>query len=220
MSSNSSHPFEANRERLDGFRRGDRSALEQVYWFYVDRVERLVRRCLASVGGSLPGAATNVEDLVQDVFARAFGRAARESYDGLRDYGPYLFTVARNAVADALRLGRREVLADLDMIAEAATNEDGGGAGDSEDAQWADPAVMAVVRAYLAGLPSDLRRLHHQRYVLGLSQDGAAAALGTSRQRVRTLEKKLQRGLIRQLKKGRPQKTSTELASLPVLRRG
>jgi len=215
---NSTHPFEGNRDLLDRFRRGDRTALEQVYWCYVDRVERLVRGCLAAIGANASDAPPNVEDLVQDVFARAFGRGARQSYDGLRDYGPYLFTVARNAVADAVRLSRREVLADFDSFPDAAAIRDGSTEGENE--QWADPSVVAVVRSYVAALPAGLRDVHHQRYVLGLSQDGAAAALGISRQQLRTLEKKLRRGLARELSGGPSKKRSTDLASLPVLRRG
>jgi RNA polymerase sigma factor (sigma-70 family) len=218
MRTESSHLFEGNREFLEQFRRGDRHALEQVYWFYVDRVERLVRSCLASVDVREPGSAANVEDVVQDVFARAFGPAARESYDGLRDYGPYLFTVARHSVADALRLSRREVLADLDNFASPATP--GGENATGDDEQWADASVMALVRSYVAGLAPDLRDLHHQRYVLGLSQDRAAAALGISRQNVRTLEKKLRVGLIRELKRPRVTKRPTEVPAMPVLKRG
>jgi len=37
-----SDPFQGNREFLERFRRGDRIALDRVYWFYVDGVERLV----------------------------------------------------------------------------------------------------------------------------------------------------------------------------------
>jgi RNA polymerase sigma-70 factor, ECF subfamily len=55
-------------------------------------------------------AAANVEDLVQDSFMRAFSPPARAAYDGIRDYGPYLLTIVRNTVADALRVRQREVL--------------------------------------------------------------------------------------------------------------
>src|SRR5205807_2459423 len=73
--------FEGNRDLLERFRRGERSALEQVYWAYVTRVDRLVRRLLHLHGGTRLVAAANVEDLVQDSFTRAFSPSARQAYD-------------------------------------------------------------------------------------------------------------------------------------------
>ena len=69
--------FEGNRDLLERFRRGERSALEQVYWAYVTRVDRLVRRLLHLHGGTRLVAAANVEDLVQDSFTRAFSPSDR-----------------------------------------------------------------------------------------------------------------------------------------------
>jgi len=211
-----SQVFDGDRNLLDRFRAGDRSALEQVYWAYVDPIERLVRRCLSSASGrGSPGTMPGLEDLVQDVFTRAFSRAARQSYDGLRDYGPYLFTIARNAVADALRSGRREMLADVDLIDGLALPEAGG---PDAGPDWADPVTLACVRDYLARLPPDLEAVYQQRYVVGLSQDAAAVALGSSRQRFRTLEKKLRAGLSRALKVMRVGRRLPQISPSPALR--
>jgi RNA polymerase sigma-70 factor (ECF subfamily) len=60
--------------------------------------------------------------------------------------------------------------------------------------------VVAVVSAYLASLPEELRRVHHQRFVLATPQRQAAEALGISRQSLRTLEKKLMAGLRERLR--------------------
>lgn len=209
--------FEGNRDLLERFRRGERSALEQVYWAYVTRVDRLVRRLLHFHGGTRLVAAANVEDLVQDSFTRAFGPAARQAYDGLRDYGPYLLAIVRNIVADMLRLRQREVLAGTAEIEAWLALEDVAAAEDPSS--WIDPMTLARVREYLSRLPFDLQSVHHRRYVLDEAQDVAADALGLSRQRLRTLEKKLRLGLIRELKKTRMQNSSTEVASSPVLRR-
>src|SRR4029077_9136848 len=103
--------FEGDRNLLERFRRGERAALEQIYWAYVARVDRLVRRLLHAHGGTRLVAAANVEDLVQDSFTRGVHPSARQAYDGLRDYGPYLLTIVRNTVANMLRLRQREVLA-------------------------------------------------------------------------------------------------------------
>jgi len=208
---------EEDRELWEQFRRGERSALERIYWTYVARVARLVRRLLYFHGGTRLVAAANVEDLVQDSFTRAFSPAAREAYDGIRDYGPYLLTIARNTVADALRLRQREVLAGGEEIAGWLALENDASAEDP--ASWTDSVTLARVRDYLSRLPLDLQSVHHRRYVLDEAQDAAAEALGISRQRIRTLEKKLRLGLERELKRTRVQRASTGIASASVLRR-
>jgi RNA polymerase sigma-70 factor (ECF subfamily) len=209
--------LEGDTDLLESFRRGERSALERIYWAYVTRVDRLVRRLLHLHGGTRLVAATSAEDLVQDSFTRAFSPAARQAFDGIREYGPYLLTIVRNTVADALRLQRREVLAGGEEIEASLALEDAAAAADPSS--WVDPVTLSRVRDYLSRLPSDLRSVHHRRYVLDEAQDVAADALGLSRQRVRTLEKKLRLGLVRELKKTRAQKTSTGVPSSPVLRR-
>jgi RNA polymerase sigma factor (sigma-70 family) len=209
--------LEADRNLLERFRRGERSALEQVYWSYVARVDRLVRRLLHLHGGTKLIAGANVEDLVQDSFTRAFSPGARQAYDGIRDYGPYLLTIVRNTVADAVRLHHREVLAGTAEIETSLALDDAAAAEDPSS--WIDPVTLARVRDYLNRLPLELQSVHHRRYVLDEAQDVAAEALGLTRQRIRTLEKKLRLGLARELKKTRVRKTSTGVASPPVLRR-
>jgi RNA polymerase sigma-70 factor (ECF subfamily) len=218
MSSGSDHLFDGNRDLLDRYRRGDREALESVYWAYVDPVERLVTRCIRAHGPISPEYAMSVEDLVQDVFTRAFTESSRLAYDGIRDYGPYIFTITRNVVVDAFRRRGREVPTDLGTLNERAA---------SEATEWGqepplstDLNILARVRGYLARLPPDLAAVHRQRYGLGVSQDAAAQALGISRQRLRTLEKKLRDGVTRELRAERAQETSTNFVSSPVLRRG
>ena len=208
---------EGNRELWEQFRRGERSALERIYWEYVERVDRLVRRLLHLHGGTRLVAAANVEDLVQDSFTRAFSPAARGAYDGIRDYGPYLLTIARNTVADALRLQQREVLAGGAEIAAWMALEDVAPA--EEPASWIDSVTLARVRDYLSRLPIDLQSVHHRRYVLDEAQDVAAEALGMSRQRIRTLEKKLRLGLVRELKRTRAPNASPRIVSSSVLKR-
>ena len=195
--------LEWDREFLERFRRGERSALEQVYWGYLASVDRLVRRLLHLHGRARLAATASVEDLVQDSFTRAFGPIARQAYDGRRDYGAYLHTIVRNRVADALRLQRREVLADDAEIEVWLALEDVAAAEDPPG--WIDPVSVARVREYLSRLPRNLQSVHYRRYVLDEVQDVAADALGLTRQRIRTLEKKLHLGLVRELKRTRAQ---------------
>ena len=193
--------FRGKVELLTRFRRGDRDALEEVYLAYVDKVSKIVR-CgfrLRQGGATVPGLgwrADEVADIVQEVFARSFSRSARASYDGRRDYGPYLYAVARNVLTDrARRLGRELPMpwSELMRVREEdlAANE--------EESEWADAAAVAAVRDYLEGLDDSLKQLHEVRYVQGLSQRDAAERLGITRQTLRTLEGRLRDGLRHRL---------------------
>jgi RNA polymerase sigma-70 factor (ECF subfamily) len=181
---------------LARFRQGERAALEEVYWAYVDRIERVARHgyTLLQKGQRVGGvAAEQVADLVQEVFTRAFAEKARASYDGQRDYGPYLVTIARNLLADWARKAGRELLID-------AWSEEAEPPAPPSDAEpCADPATVALVENYLASLDEELRAVHRTRYDLGLSQDKAAEALGCTRQQLRTRENRLREGLRRAL---------------------
>jgi DNA-directed RNA polymerase specialized sigma24 family protein len=104
--------FRENPDLLPAFRAGRRDVLERLYWATVERVEHIVRHGFwaASSGKRVPGVtASEVGDVVQEVFVRAFGERARNSYDGLREYTPYLSKIARNALATRAweRLARR-----------------------------------------------------------------------------------------------------------------
>lgn len=188
---------------LRAFRRGDPDALEAIYLAHVREVEGWVRGALLRSGRLT---ASDLADIVQDVFLRAFSESARSSYDGLRPYPPFLMTVARNLFVDWARRSGRE-LPSSDVLDGALA---GGGAGAAEaacddgsvvgDGEPFAPAVVALADGYVKSLPDELRRVHHERFVLGTPQRQAAETLGISRQALRTLEKKLIVGLRRRLR--------------------
>jgi RNA polymerase sigma factor (sigma-70 family) len=196
-------PLRGRPSALDLFRQGDAATLEQVYWIHIDRVEQIIRQnLLASRVGQRRGfvSSRDVEDLVQDTFARAFSPRARRAYDGERDYWPYLATIARNVLTDTLRARKGDVLVDTsgrlhEHTAQAAND------GAHDDLPSPEPRAMAIVKSYLERLPAELAGVHYQRYVLGTSQELAAKALSLTRQRLRTLEGKLRSGLTKELKR-------------------
>lgn len=187
--------FRTNPGLLERFRAGSREAMETVYRAYVRRIEALLRAGFAvSLGRKVPGvAAIELEDLVQEVFAKAFSERARLAFDGKRDYGPFLSTLARNVVVDWARKRHRQVaLDDFPEITEKLAET-------SAEEPWAEPDALRVVEAYLRSLPENLAAVHRERYVLGHTQKEAAEALGLSRQQLRTCEDHLREGLDRAL---------------------
>jgi RNA polymerase sigma factor (sigma-70 family) len=151
-------------------------------------------RTLARASGYAAMAQPNaIADLLQEVFVRAFSPAARNAYDGIRDFKPYLLTIARNCFLDTLRATGREVPRrpeELALVLDADVSELEG---------WADPRVVAAVEGFLRGLPPVVQGVCEQRLVLGRSQAEVSAALGLSRAEIRTSEGHLRRGLRKAL---------------------
>ncbi len=193
--------FAGKPDLLLRFRQGDSSAFETVYWEYVDQVTRVVQAVMNSYavanGESVKPRATELGDLVQEVFVRAFSPASRSRYDGNRPYGPYLGQIARNSVADHWRSTKRQVVVDVAPLLDALSLEIDLRIPES----WADQETIAVVEHYLTSLEPDVRRVHEVLYVKGLSQRQAAEALGLGRQAVRGIDTKLRTGLRQELRR-------------------
>ncbi len=188
--------FTCNEDLLVRFRAGDHDALCTVYRHYVDGAETLLRRCLAAGGGSWGlSPSSDLSDILQDVFVKAFSAPARLAYDGRREYRPFLLTIARRTLIDHLRSVPRRIRSDRNAI-------DGLIAVDpyAEDpVPWADPQTILLAERYVAALSDPEREVYVERYVRCRSQGHSALALGLTRQRVRTIEGKLRSGLARAL---------------------
>src|SRR5262245_44827660 len=147
--------FRGKPDLLRRFRAGDRAALESVYRAYVDKVTGIVRFGfrLPSASGTVSGAsmsAGETSDLVHEIFVKAFAGPARASFDGLRDYGPYLYALTRNVLADWRRRLGRELPTDVHELRKAGDEawvpDDG-----DEVYPWADADTIALVRRYVDG---------------------------------------------------------------------
>jgi RNA polymerase sigma-70 factor (ECF subfamily) len=193
--------FRQRPDLLSRFRAGERTALAEVYDTYAERVGELVTRgCqIARANGHTEGglfvSAQDFLDVVHEVFVRAFSPAARNGYDGVRDYGPYLLMIARNTMVDWVRRRSHTTAVSSDWFADIASPDPR----PDEATPWSAPGTLAIVERYLAGLPPDLRELHRLRYDGALSQEAAAQQMGISRQNLRTLEERLRRGLAREI---------------------
>jgi RNA polymerase sigma-70 factor (ECF subfamily) len=187
---------------LDGFRRGDREAIERVYHAYVDQVAHLLRKGFTFMSGGQPvhfrgyANAWDLECAVQDTFSHAFSPAAREAYDGVSPFGPYLITIARNQVISRLRRDFREfrrrtaLAADLGPQGPETPEES---AIRSEREQLVEEFRATLTAAQLRFL--DLR-FREERPLLE-----TARMLGMTRMKARTFEQKIKQALLRFLKK-------------------
>lgn len=188
--------FAGNRDRLERFRQGDRAVLEQVYHHYVRPLSHILRQgfSVPADGRTLhvPGLTSpyEIEGACQEVFLRAFRPAGRLGYDGERNYGNYLFRIARNWRIDEFR--RRELptvdapLEDLPLLDNEPLAEE----------RLVDGELTALVERYLAGVPERDRSYFRFRFAEGLAQTEAAARLGLTRIQGRRIEARVKAGLI------------------------
>ena len=191
---------------LRGFRAGERAALAEVYRCHAEEVALYLRRGFSFRAGADVhrfvgyGGASDLHDVLQETFRRAFEPAARARYDGLRPYAPYLKTIARNLVLQGFRRQQTRFprFGDLDDLNVEEIDVDGPVPLDPE-LELQGRQVQQVVQAFLALLAPDERELLRLRFSEGLSQRDVAERLGLGRQLVRTREARLRERLLEYL---------------------
>jgi len=207
--------LEQNRPLLEGFRRGDPDALDRVYREYAEEVATVLIHGFAFRSGGRSArfhglsSRFDLEDVLQEVFLRAFGARARLAYDGLRPYGAYLAAIARSAVIDRLRSYARweaRVLWDEVAAHREPLPEDAGNATDLLEGTVAlgGNPVRDVENAELARLLIDFQdglspaesEVFRLRFREGKSLPDVERATGRSPSRVKTLERKLRERLL------------------------
>ena len=172
-----------DRAFLDAFRRGERDALARVFTHYVNDVAGTIRAGVVvkiegqsvRLGGGLPE--HEVEVLVQETFLRAFGDSARLAYDGLRPFGAYLATIARNLVIDRGRRTLRDArtMVPLQSIDDVAEPEPADPSWQMEERQ-----LHKILEELKASLTADQRGVFACRFEQQLSIRETAQALGIS----------------------------------------
>lgn len=182
-----------DRAWLDGYRAGDRAALERVFRTYVPLVMHLLRGGSPHDGPRLFVAEEQEQDdVAQEVFMRLFQESTRRNYDGLRPFATWVRTVTRNTLVDHLRK-RGRLKEDTGMDLESAAQAEWIPGQPLPDENLLSREEQQVATALWDSLAADERELAKVRYRQGLSQRDAAEALGISRQNLRTLEARLRR---------------------------
>ncbi len=195
--------LEEDRALLDNYRRGDRAAMAAVFRMYVDDVARTIR---AGVVVNVEGRRTrlgvrmpehDVEVLIQETFTRAFAPRARESYDGLRPFGAYLATIARNLIVDR---GRKEVRAQKSFVAVADIADLADP--DEEDPTWRleEQSLARIVSEMKDSLEEPDKSIFICRVERRMSFKEAAAAVSLSEIVVRRRDTRMRSELLARLR--------------------
>jgi len=161
---------------LEGLRRGDPQAMEQLVETYADRVYRLTIR--------ITGSREDAEEATQDALWTA-GRKI-DTFKGESAFGSWLYRIAANAAY--MKLRRRKAKAREIAIEEVLPALDDGGLHFEPMDDWSprvdDQALNGELReildAAIAELPPDYRTALVLHDVEGLSNPDVAETLGIS----------------------------------------
>jgi RNA polymerase sigma factor (sigma-70 family) len=209
-------PFKKNPKFLADFRSGQASALDRVYRSFFRPLRNFVLRGFAfkSEGRQLYFQGLweehDLEDICQETFRRAFGAKARASYDGIRPYKNYLFTIARNAVITDLTNRRRQIpvgealmrdapsddLSPLESWVLAQRSVLGEDTPISSDEQVENLEIYALIMGYMEALTTEESEFFKLRFLSQCSQENTARRMGWNRARVRKLEARLRRAFL------------------------
>ncbi|MEO1227620.1 MAG: sigma-70 family RNA polymerase sigma factor [Myxococcota bacterium] len=209
-------PFQNDSKFLARFRAGEAAALDRVYRLYYRPLRSFILRGFAFqsegrqlyFGGMVQD--SDVEDVIQETFRRAFGVRARETYDGVRPYKNYLFTIARNAVITDLTVRSRQIPVGEALMRDAPSDEL------SPLQSWVlsqrctfDPddtpvceerlenlEIYGLLAAFMESLDDESRVFFETRFIGQLSQENTAREMGWNRARVRKLEARLRKAFL------------------------
>ena len=154
---------------------GEESAMRDIYLRYFDAIYAYTRSALRN--------RHEAEDVTQQVFVRAFRALPRYEARSPASFRAWLFRIARNAVVDSIRKGRRVL---LEEPARMALRGDTG-----EDDQWESAIPFGEVggiSVMLTNLPAAQREALALRFVLDLSLEEVAKAVGRTPDAVRQLQ--------------------------------
>ena len=198
--------FQNNRALLDRFRAGDKAALSEVYFFYINEIEGLIRSGHKTPNAFFIRDLDKQQDLVQEIFIRAFSKPARTAFDGLRPYKPYLLSIAKNVIIDYLRRLPKEALGFSlnDGDDEQLINAYSSGIIRDIETESRESGVhwercLSVSKDYVASLSETQQRFIELRFRQEMPQLLVAKSLKMTRWKVRALEKKIQAGLKKYL---------------------
>ena len=195
-----------NKDLLQGYRDGQQQAWSAIYDHYVGHLRRFVTMGFSfesrGKGFRFHGFSNplDVDDVIQESFVRAFSESARLNYDGLHSFQNYLLAIARNVIIRDFRKVTRVV-----SLEDDASVEDGGQIGLGEPEPDAEQLLIShelvlIIKEFQQSLSHHDRGFFEKRFREQLSQDDTARRMRVSRAKVRTMERRVRRKLVRFLK--------------------
>jgi RNA polymerase sigma-70 factor (ECF subfamily) len=161
---------------LDRFRRGDPDAVREVYRRYAGAVNTVAR--------SIVRDRELAADVVQQTFVKAWRAAA--TFDGDRELGPWLYSIARRTAIDALRSESRPNRGGHEPEIDAGVTVM------SFERTW----EIHEVRSAIDDLPPDEREVVRRSHLLGYTHEQIADQLGVPIGTVKSRSNRAHRRLV------------------------
>lgn len=198
-------------QMLLSYRNGEESAFLALYEKYATSLRRFLQSGFNfSSQGKMcrfrgTDSSLDAESLVQETFARAFAKTTRENYDGVRPFQTYLFSIAKNLVLrESLQ---RDRMISADFIDETENGESlftgalDSDLGISPEKHAENEQLKSIMQAFIDRLGSEEKQFFAIRFVRGLTQEGTADEMGTTRARIKLLEKNMRKRFLETLRK-------------------
>lgn len=142
-----------------------------------------------------------LENAVQEIFARAFTDAARNSYDGIRPYKNYLMTIARNYVVDSFRKSTKEKVVFRDVPEHRLADIADISSSDNPETAAVTKRLKEETAKFVAALNEAERALFDARFVQGRSVESCAVFLRISEYRVKRDERRIKKNFFVYMRK-------------------
>jgi RNA polymerase sigma-70 factor (ECF subfamily) len=184
---------------LQRFRNGEANAMAEVYRSHVGSLTRILRAA-AFRGAPVFTRLRNpheLDNVLLEVFARAFEPRARQAYDGQRGFELFLMGIARNVLLEEARVREDAVGLELSALVDEALPAELS----DLHVQLEDRELDGLLDAFKRELGADERKLFELRYVEQLGQEASAQQLGQTRIQLRRREQKLRSSLLEFLKR-------------------
>jgi RNA polymerase sigma factor (sigma-70 family) len=184
--------------------------MDEVYRHYVPGLTSFLRKGFTFRSGKGHFFFKGIQDPaelksgVQEVFRRAFEAKARNSYNGVNSFTNWVLAIARNMVINKFRNreiafsdyispgdGRSHLKVMDDEVTEEFTGVLYGQPTQSQDALMESSELKELMGSFMGELTEHDRQLLILRFAEGKGQEETAAALNSTRMKVRTAEAKL-----------------------------
>ena len=199
-----------DRVRLEHFRDGDRATLAETYRVYAPGLAKALASAPRLRNLRLNQAnllsPSDLDDLLQETFVRAFAPNARLAYDGIRPFRNFLFVIAANLAVDRLHQQDRHAARFSGLNIETIENiEIDLAASGMENPQTPEEQAMNLeLRQTLADFKKHLDveqcRLFELRFEEGLPRHLIATQIGLTDMKVRKREERLRQTLLQHMR--------------------
>ncbi len=193
---------------LLSYRQGSKTAYLALYNKYANPL-----RCFLQGGFSFSsqgklcrfrgvGSTMDGDAIIQETFTRAFAKTTRENYDGVRPFQTYLFSIAKNLVLRECHYRDRVVSVDQIEETENGNSLFGSSAflGENPEKNAANKQLEIIMQAFIDTLSVEEKSFFSFRFAKGHTQESTADKMGTTRARIKLLEKNIRRRFLEKLR--------------------